>query len=58
LRRLAAIAAVLYAILAGLRTLSDFDVWWQLASGRWMWTHQAVMRQEVFSYTASGTSWQ
>src|SRR5258708_188234 len=55
--RLAAVAAVIYAVAAGFRTISDFDVWWQLASGRWMWDHGEVMRQEVFSYTAPGAPW-
>ena len=49
--------ALVYATLAGFHTLSDFDVWWQLASGRWMWEHGTVLRQEVFSYTAAGSPW-
>src|SRR6266404_7666153 len=55
--RFAAIAAVVYAAMAGFRPLSDLDVWWQLASGGWMWDHSAAMRQEVFSYTAPGAPW-
>jgi tetratricopeptide (TPR) repeat protein len=55
--RIVGLLAVLYAALAGFHTLSDFDVWWQLASGRWMWEHGSILRQEAFSYTASGTPW-
>ena len=55
--RLSALLAVAYATLAGFHTLSDFDVWWQLASGRWMWDHGTVLRQETFSYTAAGAPW-
>jgi hypothetical protein len=33
------------------------DLWWQLASGRWMWIHRAILRQETFSYTAAGEPW-
>src|ERR1022692_3370854 len=57
LPRIVGLLAVAYAALAGFHTLSDFDVWWQLASGRWMWEHGAVLRQEVFSYTAAGAPW-
>ena len=55
--RLSALLAVVYATLAGFHTLSDFDIWWQLASGRWMWDQGMVLRQETFSYTAAGTPW-
>ncbi len=57
LLRLSALLAVAYTTLAGFHTLSDFDVWWQLASGRWMWDHGTVLRQETFSYTAAGAPW-
>jgi tetratricopeptide (TPR) repeat protein len=57
LLRLSALLAAAYATLAGFHTLSDFDVWWQLASGRWMWDHGTVLRQETFSYTAAGAPW-
>ncbi|HUK87236.1 MAG TPA: hypothetical protein VLT85_06190 [Terriglobales bacterium] len=53
---LAALALV-YALLAGLRTVSDFDLGWQLATGRWMAEHHQVPRTDVFSYTARGAEW-
>ncbi len=53
---LAAIALV-YAFLAGLRTTSDFDLGWQLATGRWVAQHHSVSPTDVFSYTAQGEPW-
>ncbi|MGH9495732.1 MAG: tetratricopeptide repeat protein [Candidatus Sulfotelmatobacter sp.] len=48
--------ALIYALLAGLHTLKDFDLWWQLATGRWVAQHQ-VFSADVFSYTAHGQHW-
>ncbi|MGA7078992.1 MAG: tetratricopeptide repeat protein [Terriglobales bacterium] len=60
-RRLAACAffglALAYALVAGLRTVADFDVGWLLALGRYLVTHHAVPRTDVLSYTASGKPW-
>ncbi len=53
---LAAIALT-YAFLAGLRTVSDFDLGWQLATGRWVLQHHRVPWTDVFSYTAQGEPW-
>jgi tetratricopeptide (TPR) repeat protein len=53
---LAAIALI-YAFLAGLRTVSDFDLGWQLATGRWVAQHHSVPSTDVFSYTAQGEPW-
>jgi tetratricopeptide (TPR) repeat protein len=50
-------AAVLYGFLAGFHTLQDFDLGWQLASGRWVAQHHRVFSTDVFSYTASGQPW-
>jgi len=49
--------AVIYAFLAGLRTVSDADLGWQMASGRWIVQHHRVFSTDVFSYTVSGASW-
>ncbi len=53
---LAAIALTL-AGLSGLRTVSDYDVGWQLASGRWTAQHHRIFSTDVFSYTANGQPW-
>src|ERR1035438_10464208 len=51
------VLALLYAFAAGLRTLGDFDLGWQLATGRWIVQHGHIPFRDVFSYTASGTEW-
>lgn len=52
-----AAVAVLYALFAGLHTVSDPDLEWQLALGRWIVQHHHVLSREVFSYTANGREW-
>ncbi len=49
--------ALLYACVSGLRTVSDYDLGWQLASGRWMAQHHRIFSTDVFSYTAYGQPW-
>jgi hypothetical protein len=49
--------ALIYALLAGLRTVSDPDLGWQMASGRWIAQHHQVFSTDVFSYTATGNAW-
>jgi len=48
------LVAVLYAALAGLRTLTDYDLGWQMATGRWVVQHHQIPSVDVFSYTAAG----
>jgi tetratricopeptide (TPR) repeat protein len=49
--------ALTYALLAGLRTVSDLDLGWQLATGRYLVQHHQIPRLEMFSYTAQGKEW-
>ncbi len=49
--------ALLYAFLAGLRTVSATDLGWQLATGRWVVQHHSVPSTDVLSYTAAGEPW-
>lgn len=59
-RRLFAILgtiALSTAFVTGLRTLSDPDFFWQLATGRWVAQHHHVFSSDVFSYTAAGHPW-
>lgn len=51
------LAALVYAFLAGLRTVSDADLGWQLATGRWVVQHHQVPSTDVLSYTAQGQPW-
>ena len=54
---LLAAAALIYALLAGLRTVHDFDLGWQMATGRWILQHHQVPYVDVLSYTAAGEPW-
>lgn len=46
--------AIAYAALAGLRTVHDFDLMWQLATGRYVLAQRDIPENDVFSYTARG----
>lgn len=47
------VAAAAYALAVGLRS-SDPDLYWHLASGRWMLEHRALLTSDVFTYTIAG----
>ena len=49
--------ALSYAFLSGLHTVSDLDLGWQLATGRYLVQHHQIPRVELFSYTAQGKEW-
>ena len=49
--------ALVYAVLAGLRTVADFDLGWQLATGRYVIQHRQIPYSDVFSYTVRGKEW-
>ena len=49
--------ALAYAFLAGFKTVADYDVGWQLATGRYIVEHHTVPSTDVLSYTARGTEW-
>ena len=51
------VLALAYALLAGLHSVQDFDLGWQLASGRWILQHREIPSEDVFSYTARGQQW-
>ncbi len=51
------LVAIAYAFLAGLRTLTEYDLGWQLATGRWVVQHLQIPSTDVFSYTVAGTPW-
>lgn len=40
-----------------IRPLSDPDLWWHLASGRYMVENQKLLNFEAFSFTLSGIPW-
>lgn len=45
------------AIAAGLQTVSDPDMGWHLATGRYVVQHHSIPSTDVLSYTAAGTKW-
>ena len=49
--------ALAYAFLAGMHTVSDFDLGWQMATGRWVVQHHHVPSVDVLSFTAQGQPW-
>ena len=49
--------ALIYALLAGLHTLQDFDLGWQFATVRWILQHRHIFSTDVFSYTVHGAPW-
>jgi tetratricopeptide (TPR) repeat protein len=55
--RIAALAVIAYAFLAGFHTMDDPDMWWQMASGRYLLATGHIARTEIFSYTAPGAPW-
>ncbi len=48
---------LVYALLAGLRTITDPDTFWQLATGRYIFQHHLIPKTDVLSYTARGETW-
>ncbi|HYU46572.1 MAG TPA: hypothetical protein VEK84_10400 [Terriglobales bacterium] len=48
---------LLYSFLAGVRTITDYDLGWQLATGRWIAQHHQIPSTDVFSFTARGNPW-
>jgi hypothetical protein len=52
-----ALLALTYACFAGLRTVADMDLGWQMATGRWIVEHHRVPYTDVLSYTATGREW-
>ncbi len=48
---------LLYAAFSGLRTVSDSDLGWQLATGRYVIQQRQIPSHDLFSYTAQGQEW-
>lgn len=51
------LVALTYALIAGLRTVADMDLGWQLATGRWIVQHHSIPSTDVLSHTARGHEW-
>ncbi len=53
----AASAVLLYAALAGFRTVASTDLFWTLREAQYLVHTGSIARQELFSYTAAGRPW-
>ena len=51
------VVVLVYGILAGLRTVTDPDTGWQLATGRYIAQHHQVPSADILSYTARDQKW-
>lgn len=59
--------ALMFGLFAGLAAfalaafapglLHDSDTYWHIVAGQWMLAHHALLRVDVFSYTAAGVPW-
>lgn len=45
------------ALCAGLHTVADYDMGWQLATGRYVVQHHQIPRTDVLSFTSAGKPW-
>ncbi len=45
------------ALAAGLRTVSDSDMGWHIATGRYVVQHHSIPSTDILSYTATGKPW-
>src|ERR1035438_1729460 len=48
---------LLSALCAGLHTVSDYDMGWHLATGRYVVQHHQIPRTDVLSFTSAGKPW-
>jgi tetratricopeptide (TPR) repeat protein len=46
-----------YAFLAGLHTVSETDLGWQMATGRYIVQHHQIPSTTLFTYTVPGSTW-
>jgi len=49
--------AILYALFAGLRTVSETDLGWQMATGRYIVQHHEIPSKALYTYTAPEAKW-
>ena len=57
IRRLAVAMLLLALSAASLRQAWDPDMWWHLATGRYVVEEHVIPREDMFSYTAAGRRW-
>ena len=52
-----AVLVLANAFAAGLRTVSDSDTGWHLATGRYVWVHRTIPSTDVLSFASAGQPW-
>jgi len=48
---------IIFIIIFSLQKIDNFDIWWHLRTGKWIWQNKAVPHYEIFSYTHEGKEW-
>jgi len=56
-RWLLVVVLLVHGIYAGLEVVTGADLWWQLATGRYMVQHHEIPTHDLFSYTFAGAPW-
>ncbi len=56
-RRLVVLLLCVAGFAMALREIKDADLWWHLATGRYILEQRQIPRADVFSYTVRGTRW-
>lgn len=49
--------ALVVVAIFGIRRLDDFDTWWHLASGRWIFQNHSIPSTDVLSFTVPTNEW-
>jgi len=57
LRSILILLVLISALCAGLHTVADEDMGWQLATGRYVVQHHQIPRTDVLSFTSAGKPW-
>lgn len=56
-RMLPVISLIFLTAAMSLKTVQSPDLWWNLASGRWMLEHKALLDHDVFTFTSPNIPW-
>jgi hypothetical protein len=51
------LATITVGFAFSLRRLDDYDTWWHLASGRWIFDHQTIPTTDTLSFTVPNHPW-
>jgi len=57
IKKLALLSFFLFVFLFSIRPITDPDLWWHLASGRYIVENQNIPTSDIFSYTNYGKEW-